>query len=388
MTERPDYSTARAQAGFSWSVGGSQGALRELTGIPIREFNLKPEVCIEAYRRGRPLLREMFEEEVGAPGVTTPAVSYGHVNCLGSELLFPEGGEVAHTHIYGSLGEGIARLKEPVDWTTTGMAPFYLDFREKLQEAFPGERVGFGFGGEGPITTAYELRGEGFFTDIYDDPPRAKEFLRALTDSVLDFDRFSMAVNEAPMPNPNGGGMCDDLASFIPARMMREMVIPFWEQFYRGVTTGSRSAHVEDLRVEQLFCLEEIGLSHFDPSISPKLNPRLLAEHSRVPFIWRLGCFHYREMSVQDVEDFVFQSAADGASGVITYVAEMTCNAESVPKVHAFIRAAKEAKQLIDEGCSRDEIAQRVSTEGRAKLWDQWCGYLSLRSSRGGARPD
>jgi hypothetical protein len=385
-TAGPDYGTARQQAGFSWSVGGSQGALRQLTGIPIREFNLKPEACIETYRRGRPLLRGMFGEEVGLPGLTTPAVSYGHVNCLGSELLFPEGGEVAHTHIYGSLEEGIAKLREPVDWATSGMAPFYLDFRQKMLAAFPGERVGFAFGGEGPITTAYELRGEGFFTDIFDDAPRAKEFLGALTDSVLSFDRFAMAVNEQPMPNASGGSMCDDLASFIPARLMPEMVIPFWDQFYRGVTTGARYAHVEDLQVEQLFCLEEIGLASFDPSISPKLNPRLLAQHTRVPFTWRLGCFHYREMSVQDVEDFVFQSAADGASGVITYVAEAICNEESVPKVHAFIRAAKEAKRMVDEGCPREEVGQRVSPEGRAKLWDQWCGYLSPLSSRGGAR--
>jgi hypothetical protein len=383
---KPDYTSARDHAGFSWSIGGSQGALRQLAAIPIREFNLKPEACIEAYRRGRPLLREMFGEEVGLPGLTTPAVSYGHVNCLGSELLFPEGGEVAHTHIYGSLEEGLRRLKEPVDWATSGMAPFFLSFRERMVEAFPGERVGFAFGSEGPITTAYELRGEGFFTDLFDDPPLAREFLREMTDSVLDFDRFHMAVNEVLMPNPSGGGMCDDLSSFVPARMMPEMVIPFWDQLYRGLTTGARHAHVEDLRVEQLFCLEEIGLSRFDPSISPKLNPRLLAEHTRVPFVWRLGCFHYREMSAQDVEDFVFQSAADGASGVTTYVAEMTCNEESVPKVHAFIGAAKEAKRLIDEGCSRQEVGQRVSPEGRAKLWDQWCGYLSPMSSRGGAR--
>jgi len=385
-TGRPDYSRARLQAGFSWSVGGSQGALRELTGVPIREFNLQPKACIEAYRRGRPLLREMFGDEVGLPGLTTPAVSYGHVNCLGSELLFPEGGEVAHTHICGSLSEGLAKLREPVSWATSGMAPFFLDFRQQLIDAFPGERVGFAFGGEGPITTAYELRGEGFFTDLYDDPPLAKQFLRALTDSVLSFDRFHMAANEVPMPNPGGGGMCDDLASFIPAPMLPEFVLPFWERYFQGITTGGRHAHVEDLRAEQLFCLEAIGLHRFDPSISPKLNPHLLAEHTRVPFLWRLGCFHYREMSVQDVGDFVFQSAADGASGVITYVAEAMCNEETVPKVHAFIRAAKEAKRLLDEGCPRAEMAQRVSPAGRATLWDAWCGYLSPRSSRGGAR--
>ena len=381
-----DYDTARQRAGFSWSVGGSQDALRRLAGIPIREFNLEPAACIEAYRRGRPLLREMFGDEVGPPGLSTPAVSYGHVNCLGSELLFPEGGEVAHTHVYDSLEEGILQLAEPVDWATAGMAPFFLEFRGKLREAFPDERVGFAFGGEGPITTAYELRGEGFFTDIYDDPPRAKELLRAQTESVLDFDRFHADVNETPMPNPSAGGLCDDLASLIPARLMPEFVLPYWEQHFRGVTTGARYAHVEDLRAEQLFCLEAIGLTQFDPSISPKLTPRILTQHTRVPFTWRLGSFHYREMSVQEVEDFVFQSAVDGANGVITYIEAVMCEPETVPKVHAFIGAAKEAKRLLDEGCTREELAQRVSPEGRARLWDAWCGYLGPRSSRGGAR--
>lgn len=387
MTARPDYRTARKQAGFTWFVGGSQEALRKLTGVPIREFNLKPEACIEAYRRGRPLLREMFGPDVAMPGLSTPAVSYGHANCLGAELLFPEGGEVGHTHIYSSLEEGIQRLREPIDWATAGMAPFYLRFRERLAEAFPNENVGFSFGAEGPITTAYELRGEGFFTDLFDDISLVKEFLRAVTHSIISFNRFHMAANNTRMPNPRGGGLCDDLASFIPPRMMREIVLPFWEQFYRGITTGARYAHVEDLRVEQLFCLEEIGLSRFDPSISPRLTPRMLAEHTRVPFDWRLGSFHYREMTEQDVEDFVFQSAADGASGLVTYVAETMCNEETVPKVHAFIRAAKEAKQLLDDGCPREELGQKVSPEGRAKLWDQWCGFLSERSSRGGARP-
>jgi hypothetical protein len=129
-----------------------------------------------------------------------------------------------------------------------------------------------------------------------------------------------------------------------------------------------------------------VPLSHYDPSISPKLTPPIIAEHCRVPFLWRLESFHYREMSVQEVEDFVFQSAADGASSVTTSVAETMCNQETVLKVHAFIRAGKEAKRLLDEGCPRAELAARVSPEGKRKLWDAWCGYAGPKSSRGGAR--
>jgi hypothetical protein len=381
----PDYTTARDRAGFAYWAGGSEGALRELTATPIREFNLDPEACIECYRRGRPLLREMFGEEVSLPGLSTPAISYGHVNGLGSELLFPEGGEVCQTHIYDSLEQGLKALAEPVRWSEVGWAPFFLEFREKLQAAFPGEPVSLSWGGEGPITTAYELRGAGFFTDIYDQPHLAREFLAAIVRSVHDCTAFTNQVNGRAAFGPSAG-LCDDLASFIPPALFAQLVLPAWELHYRLQTDGTRGAHVEDLRAEQLPFLEDIGLSDFDPSISPKLNPRIVAEHCRVPFTWRLANFHYTEMSLQEVEDFVFQSCADGASSVHTIVAEGMCDEATAAKVQAFLRAGREAQELVAKGCSREAIGQRVSPEGRAKLWDGWCGFLSPRSSRGGAR--
>lgn len=386
MYTRPDYTAARTEAGFGWSVGGSQGAMRELTGTPIREFNLEPAACIDCYRRGRPLLRERFGAEVSLPGVATPAVSYGHPNCLGAELLFPEGGEVAHTHLYSSLTEGLTGLRKPVEWASEGLAPFYLRFREQLQEAFPGEPVRLSFGSEGPLTTAYELRGDGFFTDLYDQPELVDEFLEALVDSTLSFDAFVAAVHGDPVPNPSGGGLCDDIAAFIPAALWPRFVLPAWERYYSGHTTGKRSAHVEDLRAAQLPFLEEIGLSYFDPSISPRLNPKILTEHCRVPYAWRLGDFHCREMSLQEVADFVFQACADGASGVTLVLGEVLCTDFGAAQVATFIEAGKEARALVEQGLAREEIGARVSPEGRVKLWEGWCGYNGPLSSRGGAR--
>jgi len=372
---RPDYSVARGNAGFNFSVASGQGALRELTGVPIREFNLEPEACIEAYRRGRPMIREMFGEDVRLPGVSTPAISYGHVDGLGSELLFPEGGEVAHTHIYTSLEEGIEALKQPVDFPTAGMAPYFIEFRDKLIEAFPGEGVGLSYGLEGPLTTAYEVRGDGIFIDFMDNPDTFKQFMELLVDSILQFHRFLCGLSGRDPINPSGAGMCDDISSFVPPHLFADLVLPYWDQYFSGMTTGVRSAHVEDLRPDQLHFLEDIGLSSYDPSISPQLHPQIIARRCRVPFAWRLGSYHYREMTCRDVEDFVFQACADGASSVTTHVAEIMCNEETVPKVHAFIRAGKEAKRLVTEGCPRKEIAQKVSAEGQENLWHDWTGY-------------
>jgi hypothetical protein len=383
---RPDYTTLRDATAFSWSITGSQGALRDVTGTPIREFNLEPNACIEAYRKGRPILREMFGEDLALPGPATPAISYSHVNALGSELLFPEGGEVAHTHIYGSLEEGIARLREPVDYASVGWAPYFLKFRDEMREAFPGEAVGLSFGVEAPLTTAYELRGEGIFTDMMDDPELTGRFLEAVVDSMLDYCGWLASLEGGVAFNESGAGMVDDISSFVPPRLFSRIVIPAWERYYTGLTSGTRSAHVEDLRPEQLPFLEEIGLGYYDPSISPRLHPKIIRDRCRVPFVWRLESFHCWEMSLQEVADFVYQSAADGASGVTVSVAEGLCDERAVAQMGVFAQAAKETQRMLQERCSREEVGQRVSPEGREKLWEGWCGFLGPRSSRGGAR--
>jgi hypothetical protein len=353
-------------------VGSSYGALLEITGIPIRALNLDPEAGIELYRKGRPLLRDMYGPEVGLPNAGTPHISYGHVNGLGSKLTFPERGEVAHEHIYGSLGEGIEAMKAPVNYATAGMAPFFMDYHRKLQKAFPDEKVSFNYGLEGPLTTAYELRGEGIFLDLMDDPGGVRTFLALINKSIIEFRRFTCGFRNVPAFSAKGGGMCDDIASMVPPRLFPEIVVPAWEGYYRGLTSGRRSAHVEDLRRRQLIYLEEIGLWNFDPSVSPKLNPRIIRDHCRVRFDWRLCSFHYPSLTAREVKDFVFQSAADGASGVHTFVANGMCNPETVEKVHAFIEASREVRKMLSDGATREGVGTCVSAAGRRKFWDRW----------------
>jgi len=373
MPPRPDYDKLRDEAGFDWRAGPTVYALLGLTGTPLGEYNLKPDACIEVYRKGWPLFREVFpDERIPLPSVHTPAVSYGHVNGLGSELTFPEKGEVAHAHIYSSLEEGIEALKKPVDFASAGMAPFFLEFKRRLEEAFPDRKVRFSYGLEGPITTAYELRGDEIFYDLMDKPERMKEFLELTVRSIGEFWKFSAGVNGVPAMNPEGGGMCDDIASMVPPHMFDEFVVPYWDQFFRARTTGRRSAHVEDLRAEQLRYLEVVGLSGYDPSISPKLNPKIIMQNCRVPFGWRLGSFHYREMTPDDVRDWVFQAVADGASSVFTYIEDTLCREENVPKINAFIAAAAEAKTMLDSGAAREQVGECVSPQGKKRFWDHW----------------
>ena len=372
MVTRPDYTTARQREGYSWQVGATVDALATLMGVAMREVYLDPAVGIEVYRRGRPMLRDMFGPDVSLPAPSTPGISYGHANTIGAELIFPDGGEVGHTHPYESLAQGIEALATPVEFASAGMAPFYLDYQRQLAEAFGDENVGLGFGKEGPITTAYAMRGQDFFMDIFDDPSGAHELLRLLTDSIVGFHGFRAQACGQPPVSPTSGGMVDDMASMIPPHMFEAFVLPYWEQYYSGITTGRRGAHVEDLRPEQLPFLEAIGLEHYDPSISARLNPRIITAQCRVPYIWRLGAFHLPNMTPQDVADFVFQAVADGANGVHTHIEAAMVNDTAVEKIHAFIQATKQVERMLDDGATREDVGQCVSDDGRDKFWDNW----------------
>lgn len=373
MYKLPDYKTARQDKEFWWGVDYYiEELLRELAGVPIREFNLDPEAGIKAYKYGRPLIRELYGEDAGWKSPCTPAVSYGHVNALGSDLVFPEGGEVGHTPIYSSLDEGIAALQKPVDFAKSGMVPFYIDYRRRLKEAFPGEAIRFGFKFEGPVTTAWELRGEEFFMDIYDYPEKSKEFLRLVTQSILDYHDFLCKLDGIPSVNPNASGMADDIASMIPPLMWGEFVIPYWRQYFSGMTTGYISAHVEDLRPEHLNHLEEVGLRHYEPAVSGKLNPKIISAECRVPFSWKLVSWHFPSMDCTDIADIVYQSAADGASDVCATLGAGMGNKESAEKVKAFTSASREVTALLELGMSREDIGSKVSPSGREKLWEHW----------------
>jgi len=372
MSAKPDYNKLRSETQFHWGVISSYDTLLALTGIPIKDFYLDPEAGIEAYRKGRPLLSEMFGPDVPPPGLATPHVSYGHVNCLGAEMVFPEGGEVCNTVPFTTLKEGINVLKRDIDFLNSGMTNFYLDYMKKLSDAFDGEKCYFAFGYEGPITSAYTLRGHAVFFDPYDNPDLFKEFLGLLTESIVEFGYFHCNINEWPHISPEGAGLCDDVASMFNPDMWPEFVLPYWENYFAAKTTGSRFAHVEDLRVEQLHFLEDIGLSAYDPSISTKINPQIISQACQVPFQWRLGSIHYPGMSCQDVEDFVFQAIADGASSVFADASEPQCNPNDVKKIHSFIRAAKVVERMLSEGATREDIGKCVSISGKQRFWDHW----------------
>jgi hypothetical protein len=343
---------------FGWSFTASIEAMATVAGIRFDRVFRDFDAIVESYLVGAPRLREMFGPDLGLGGPIWAMVSYGHVNCLGAEIIFPENSEVAHRPVYGSLTEGIRALSREMDFAREGLFPDYLVLWEKLKRAFPEQRIPFvNFKSEGPLTTAWLLRGHDFFTDIYDDPDGTKQFLGLVTDSVVKYHHLLARINGRPEVSPHGIFIPDDVAAMIPPTLWPELVVPYLEQFFSRVTTGPRHAHIEDLTWNHLKYLDELGLDSFDPSVSKKLTPALLQEHCQVRYSWRFNEAEFdADPSSEYVDQFILDAVRHDASAVSTDVWRNNCNLKSARIARDFVRSARKIEVLITQGIPRAQL--------------------------------
>jgi hypothetical protein len=346
---------------FAWSVGCGSPALGYLAGVPMHRLFRELDAVVEAFTIGWPRVRELFGERVTiGPPVWAPT-GYGHINALGVELIFPEDSEVGREAIHDSLDDGIAAMRclEDVDFTTCGLFPFYLDLWRQIKRAFPDEEVPFrGFSSEGPITTAYLLRGEGFFTDLYDDPQNTGEYLALIADSAAKFVRVLRQINNQP---DAGCGMADDVSAMIAPQLWPTLVLPCMHRYYEAATdSDERSAHIEDLTQAHLPYLNQLRLKNFDPSVSPRLTPAIMRDHATMAFGWRLNAMQVRDFTVAQVRQFVIDAVADGAETVHSHIEQGMCNEAGAAKIAIFMDTAEQVKQLLAGGCSRDRLRDEL----------------------------
>ena len=362
MAPSPRKPMTRDEKPFRYGAGCGMPAYSVLAGVPFHLLFTDLDAIVEAYTKGRPLAEELFGPEVGMGGPGWAGNSYGHINGLGGELTFPEGSEVGASPIYDSLDEGIAALRREVVFEKQGMFPFYLDLWERLKRAFPEHNPVFtGFKAEGPITSAWLLRGHDFFMDILDRPDLAKEYMSLVTSSTITYSKLIRRINGRPEFTEDGQGLADDGAAMISPALWPDLVMPCLERHYAEQTSGVRSGHIEDLKVDHLRFLDELRLDAYDPSVSPKLTPALICDNCKVPFAWRLNSTHYPGRTPEEIEQWVVDAAADGASTVSTIVGRTMCTPECAEKVRAFIRAGKRVERLLAEGCPRAELRERAT---------------------------
>ncbi|HCG76393.1 MAG: hypothetical protein COZ37_03615 [bacterium (Candidatus Ratteibacteria) CG_4_10_14_3_um_filter_41_18] len=328
---------------FTWSVSGCYISYTYLAGLRLDEIYKSASACAQAFKVGRKRVREIFGPEVIIGSPTCAPISYGHIVCLGVSVTFPEDSEPGVRPIYKSIDEGIKELRKETDFKKNALFKHYFDMWHYLQKSFPGEKVSFsGFGCEGPITTAVLLRGTDFYMDIMDFPQKTKEFLSLVTDSIIKFVYFTREINGEPPVNSEGSGLCDDLSSLISPSLWPEFVVPYWNKYYVGLTTGKRTIHVENLKPGHLEYLKKVDIVHYDPSISKDLGPKIIKEKIDIPFGWRLSSFDLVQMDNKQVKEWVYKSIEEGANSIFHILEKPSCQDDNIEKVKTFIKTCKE----------------------------------------------
>jgi len=330
---------------FRWYVRGCYLSYTYLAGLELDQIYKDYSACAKAFKVGKKRVKEVFGTEVIVNFPTCAPISYGHIICLGVPMIFPKDSEPGVRPIYKSVDVGISTLKKEVDFSKNYLFKHYYGMWQYLKEFFD-ENVPFsGFGKEGLITTAVLLRGTDFYIDILDSPEKAKEFLTLTTDSIIKFIHFIRKINNEIPVSPDGAGLCDDLSSLISPSLWDEFIIPYWEKYYRGLTTGKRNIHVENLNPEHLPFLEKVNISHYNPSVSPALSPEIIKEKINIPFGWRLTSFDLRDMSKNEIREWVYKVFEEGVETVFHILEKTSCMDNNPEKVRIFIETCKEIEK-------------------------------------------
>jgi len=329
--------------GLGWFVGVADATLPYLSGVDLDEYYLNPRSCVRAIRVGRKRVRELFGDEVTLPTVSCPPLSYGHVTCLGGEVVFLHDTEPYVRAAYQDIDDAIEALRTAGGFLDNDLFKHYLAIYEHLKQEFPDDNVKFsGFSWEGPVTSAVLLRGKNFCVDLYREPKKAKTFLELLTDSITSFVRLQRRMNSEPEINPDSTGLADDFSSLVHPNMWEEFVVPYWTKYYASLTSGRRTLHCENLSPQHLKYLKTARVSYYDPSVSGRLSPKTIRENTDIAFTWRLPSFELLRMSKAEVRDWVRRASKDGATHVHMYIERMTCDGDNPAKVLTFIETARE----------------------------------------------
>jgi len=319
-------------------------AIPYVGGVSMRDFFLDRDKCVQAWRACMPRLKELVGDfcEVYTPFL--PPLSYGHLVCLGAPVQFPENGEPNVSAFVNSIDEAIDVMKarKDMDYTKCEIWNYYFDFWQYLKAKFPEYKIPFKLGVEGPLTSCVLMRGQDFLLDLYDEPEKAKEFIMLMADSETAFARLIRRANDQP-ERQSGGGLADDFASLVPPDMWPEFVLPALDRHYEGITVpgGRRSAHIENLVPKHMPYLKQLGLSHFQPSVSTALTLENVKANlaPSVEFDWLLYAYHITEMTDAQIQAWVDEVVAAGVSSIRTQVGAYGFMIDKLDRIRAFHEA-------------------------------------------------
>jgi hypothetical protein len=134
----------------------------------------------------------------------------------------------------------------------------------------------------------------------------------------------------------------------IPPGMWDEFVIPFWNRYYEGGTTGTgRVLHCEALSPAHLPYLGKAGITHYQPSVSQKITLDDMHKHTNIPFDWLLYAYNVTEMDDSEIEARIVEAMHYNPTLIRTQFGAYAVSSGRIDRLQAFIRLAEQYGALV-----------------------------------------
>jgi hypothetical protein len=121
--------------------------------------------------------------------------------------------------------------------------------------------------------------------------------------------------------------------------MWPEFVIPYWNQYFEGLTTGTRSVHCENLAPAHLKHLKDVNLCHYQPSVSDLLTIENVKANTDIPFDWLLYSYRITDMSDAEIQQWVDKAVEAGITLIRTQFGKYTYEVNKLDRIKAFYKA-------------------------------------------------
>jgi len=315
-----------------------------IANIPLKDFFFVPDRCVEAWKIATPILADYFGELLKPRTPSGPYLSYCHLHEIGAKLGQPEDSEPNVVPFAKDIDEAIAILKDNrgMEFCKNDFAKIYMETNRLLQEAFPEHNIPLlaGYSAQGIITSAVLMRGQDFYLDLYDEPEKTAEFLDLMTESIVNFKRTCAKIQGFPEVSPNCVTIGDDFASLVPPYMWPDYVVPYWNKFFEGLTSGKeRFVHCEDMQVPHLKYLNDVKVTTYQPSVSDKLTIKSIKENIDIPFDWLLYSWVITGMSDEEIQSWVDDTIEQGVASPRTQFDGNTWRIGKMDRMLAFFKA-------------------------------------------------
>ena len=321
-----------------WSVAVPPEVYTEYCGVTMGDYHADPAVQMHVQLRGPEILHEKY----GLPlrrSVAPDFSSYIDASLFGLEVDFSEDNIPSPKgHPIKSL-EQAAALTVPQDISNAGLYPGALEFYEYMKANAPDDvSVGFGGGGEAPVTNAILLRGQDFLLDIYDRPDLAHKFLATLTEANIRQREFARELTGQSGPMESIG-YCDDFGGLLTPEQYTEFNLPYLLRIADHFGAEKRHIHTELLRKPHLKILQDHGWVSIDVGTDPYLTVTDCREVLDIAFLVQFKTSEDMLLSdPQRIEEKYREMVEEGAQRMVVEI----CRGVPEENIRAFIEVARE----------------------------------------------